>query len=393
MWKNILFLLCTALVLTTPTFAQSFDQTNVDASACIVMEMESGRVLAGQNIHQRLPMASTTKIMTTMLALEQQNLDEYFVVDSTAIQVEGSSMGLVEGDQASLRMLCYGMMLPSGNDAANATAVRIAGSLDKFVVMMNERAEELELENTHYVTVCGLDADEHYSSAYDLAKLTSVAMENPIFQEICKLDSAQVSFGNPPYERWLKNYNKLISRYPECIGVKTGFTDNAKRCLVSAARRGDVTLICVTLNAPDDWNIHQNLYETYLSAYTMTSLNDLIPQASASVKVAGALESDLPDGETLSLLPAHEISYPVKEGEKAKLTCKILAEPMVYAPVKQGDVLGQAQFYLNGEEVSSVPLLAAQAVSEKYPGGKKNFVDRLSDFALQLKESIENMFD
>lgn len=159
-------------------------------------------------------------------------------------------MGLKEGDTVTLRTLAHGMLLPSGNDAANAAAVRIAGSKDAFAELMNEKARELGLEDTHYVTPSGLDADGHYSSAYDLAILAAYALENPDFREICCKESAKVEFGNPPYGRWLKNHNKLLNLYPYAIGVKTGYTDDAKRCLVTAAQKDGGDPHCGDLGRP-----------------------------------------------------------------------------------------------------------------------------------------------
>ena len=242
-----------------PAVAQTIPDTkgvSIAAKGAVVLDASNGRVLFAQNANGRLPMASTTKIMTALLALEQPDLDEPFVVDPTAIRVEGTSMGLKEGDTVTLRALAHGMLLPSGNDAANAAAVRIAGSKDAFAGRMNERARELGLEDTHYVTPSGLDADGHYSSAYDLAILAAYALENPDFREICCKESAKVEYGNPPYGRWLKNHNKLLGLYPYAIGVKTGYTDDAKRCLVTAAQKDGVTLVAVTLAAQDDFNTH-----------------------------------------------------------------------------------------------------------------------------------------
>ena len=290
--KKVLSCLCSVLLLSAlslQAFAKTNEQAltlspvsleeyplyqkeNRSASAYIVMEATTGRVLYGKNIHERLAMASTTKIIGALMVLEQENLDEYFMVDSDAIQVEGSSMGLTEGDLVSLYSLACGMMLPSGNDAANAAGVRLYGSIDGFVEAMNQKAEELGLSDTHYVTACGLDAADHYSTAFDLAKLTRIALQNEDFAYICSQSNMKVKFGDPPYERWLKNYNRLLELYPDCIGVKTGFTDDAGRCLVSAAERDGMTLICVTLNAQDDWSLHAFLYDKCFESYSMTPL-------------------------------------------------------------------------------------------------------------------------
>lgn len=332
-----------------------YQKEDRSASAYIVMEATTGRVLYGKNIHERLAMASTTKIIGALMVLEQENLDEYFMVDSDAIQVEGSSMGLTEGDLVSLYSLACGMMLPSGNDAANAAGVRLYGSIDGFVEAMNQKAEELGLSDTHYVTACGLDAPDHYSTAFDLAKLTRIALQNEDFAYICSQSNMKVKFGDPPYERWLKNYNRLLELYPDCIGVKTGFTDDAGRCLVSAAERDGMTLICVTLNAQDDWNLHASLYDKCFESYSMTSLPD-IP---SSITLAGDKLQENGIESELILKPAYEASVPLKAGESARLTATVLCEPFAYAPAQLGRVYAQTLFSLDGYPLCSLPMVAS----------------------------------
>ncbi len=237
-------------------------EPQIAARAAVVVEYETGRVLYEKNASLQLPMASTTKIMTTLLTLESGNIDEWFTVDSEAIKVEGSSMGLSEGKVVTKRILCYGMMLPSGNDAANAAAVAVSGSIEAFVRLMNEKAENFGLLDTHFVTPSGLDdyTDEHYSTALDMANLTRLALSDETFREICGTSSICLQFGDGE-SFWLSNSNKLLSSCDGVIGVKTGFTDKAGRCLVSACERDGVTLICVTLSDPNDWYDHTNLYD------------------------------------------------------------------------------------------------------------------------------------
>lgn len=332
-----------------------YQKEDRSASAYIVMEATTGRVLYGKNIHERLAMASTTKIIGALMVLEQENLDEYFMVDSDAIQVEGSSMGLTEGDLVSLYSLACGMMLPSGNDAANAAGVRLYGSIDGFVEAMNQKAEELGLSDTHYVTACGLDAPDHYSTAFDLAKLTRIALQNEDFAYICSQSNMKVKFGDPPYERWLKNYNRLLELYPDCIGVKTGFTDDAGRCLVSASERNGMTLICVTLNAQDDWSLHASLYDKCFESYSMTPLPD-IP---SSITLAGDKLQENGIESELMLKPAYEASVPLKAGESARLTATVLCEPFAYAPAQLSRVYAQTLFSLDGYPLCSVPMVAS----------------------------------
>lgn len=227
---------------------------DISASAAAVVELSTGKLLYGKNEEASMTMASTTKILTALLTLEYGDLDTEFTVDSNAIMVEGSSMGLQKGDRVTLRTLACGMLLSSGNDAANAAAVRIAGSLPEFAALMNQRAAQLGMTGSSFVTPSGLDAEGHFSTALDMAKLACAALRNEDFRAICSQTSMKVQFGSPPADRWLKNHNKLLTTYEGCIGVKTGFTKLSGRCLVSAAERDGVTLVCVTLKAPNDWD-------------------------------------------------------------------------------------------------------------------------------------------
>ena len=244
-------------------YLENTDKSGIGVSAvsAILIEADTGTVLFSKNEKEHRQIASTTKIMTALLTLEAGEPDKEFEVDPTAIKVEGTSMGLREGDIVTRRALCYGMLLPSGNDAANAAAVNISGSKSAFAVLMNKRAEEIGMTDTNFVTPSGLDADGQYSCAYDLALLTREAMNNKDFAKICGLPKAKVSFGNPKSDRILVNSNKLLTSYDGCIGVKTGYTRHAGRILVSAAERDGRMLIAVTISDPDDWRDHTALLD------------------------------------------------------------------------------------------------------------------------------------
>jgi len=244
----------------------------ISAQAYLTMEASTGRVIAAQNADEPRPIASTTKILSALLTLEAGALDEPFTVDPNAILVEGSSMGLQTGDIVTLRTLAQGMLLASGNDAANAAAVRICGNIPDFAKRMNERARQLGMTHSSFVTPSGLDAEGHVSTAYDMALLARAAIANPDFLSICRETSMKLSYGNPPYDRWLRNHNKLLNEYEGCIGVKTGFTKKAGRCLVSAATRDGITVICVTLDAPDDWADHKTLLDGAFAALQSVTL-------------------------------------------------------------------------------------------------------------------------
>lgn len=326
----------------------------VSAKGCVVIDACSGDVLYAKNEDIRLPMASTTKIMSAYIALSQEGLDDEFTVDSEAIRVEGSSMGLTEGDTVTMRALVYGMLLPSGNDAANAAAVRISGSVGGFVELMNAYAAEMGLDDTHFVTPSGLDdyTDQHYSTALDMAKLTRIALRDSTFAEICSQKSASVSFGAPPYNRTLSNTNKLLSMYDGVIGVKTGFTDKARRCLVSACERDGAKLICVTLNDPNDWQDHMSLYDYCFGKMQRVKLS---PELSG-FKIPCASQ-----GETVCAVgESSEILLPESAAKRLKRVTVI--RPFLYAPVASGDQVGESRFYLDGELICALPITAAESV-------------------------------
>lgn len=352
---------------------QAFGQKPTpSAQAYALMDAHTGRLILGDNETECLPMASTTKIMTALIALEQQNIDEYFTVDAEAIKVEGSSMGLMQGDQVSLRMLAYGMLLPSGNDAANAAAVKIAGSITDFAVLMNQRAQQIGMTNSQFVTPSGLHDDAHYSTAYDMALLTRVAMENQDFAQICSATKAQVSFGSPPFERWLANHNRLLKYYDDCIGVKTGFTKKAGRCLVSAAERVDGgRFICVTLNAPQDWNDHTALLDYGFSMLQEVSLTPQAPDL--MIPVVGS------QTQTVRVAPVGEAVVRTT-ADKQDITQRVVLNQFVYAPVQKGDCVGSIDFVLGERVLASVPLIAAESAYIHVIEVKLTLWDRVKQF-------------
>lgn len=315
------------------TVAVMTGDLEVNAEAAVVMDADSGRLLYAQNPDKRLANASTTKIMTALLTLEQPDQDRYFTVDSDAIQVEGTTMGLQPGDSVTLHQLAAGMLLPSGNDAANAAAVEIAGSEEAFVRLMNQRAAELGLENTQYRNPSGLDAEGHYSSARDLATLAAHALENEDFADIVSKQEIRMAFGNPPYNRSLYTTNKLLERYPYAIGVKTGYTDDAGLCLVTAAEKDGTRLIIVTLNGKDDVNTHMRLYEHFFPLLARVDLSGFTE--GLSVPVTGGTR------DSVAAVPAAEPEAALLEREYDELTREVELPQFVYAPVEAGQVLGE----------------------------------------------------
>ncbi len=330
-------------------------QPEISAKAAVLISADTGEIVYAKNCTEKLPMASTTKIMTTLLCLESGGLYDEFVVDSDAIKVEGSSMGLQEGDTVTKYALCCGMLLPSGNDAANAAAVRIAGSIEKFAEMMNDRARKIGLSKTYFVTPSGLEGEGHGSSAYDMAILAREALRNEMFRSICSQESIKLEFGAPPYTRWLKNTNKLLGMYDGVYGVKTGFTDEAGRCLVSACERDGKDLICVTLNDRNDWDDHIAMYDY---GFETVNVLDVALPADMTVDTVGGT------GDRLRLVPKESsVKICTVAGNEEDFQFTLLSAPFVYAPVKYGEEAARLRISFMGREVDTVPLYAAESIS------------------------------
>lgn len=328
---------------------------SVQAKGWVLLDAASGRMILSNDPEEKLPMASTTKIMTALITLEQPNLDEYFTVDGAAITVEGSSMGLQIGDKATLRTLAAGMLLPSANDGARAAAVRIAGSEAAFAQMMNEYAQKIGMKNTSFTTASGLDQGEHYSTAYDMALLARHALQNDEFVKLCSSHYLNVDYGNPPYMRTLHNHNKLIGSYEEAIGVKTGFTKKAGRCLVSAAEREGLTLVMVTLNAADDFNTHRAMYEWAFDSLHFLKVNDRVENA--SVAVTGGVKP------RLSIQIPWEFGAYLTAEEAAHIAISINIPPFVYAPIQKGEPIGEVVMRLGENRLAVAPVVAAETIA------------------------------
>ena len=336
------------------SYAEDNTEPGVSAAGAVLINADTGTILYEHNAYEQRAMASTTKIMTALLTAEAGNLDERFTADSYAIKVEGTSMGLREGDIVTRRALLYGMLLPSGNDAANAAAVSVSGSMGEFVKLMNKKAAELGLKDTHFANPSGLDAQGHYTTAYDLAMLTRAALRNPVFAEICKCAGARVEYGNPPYMRTLSNSNKMLWQYDGCIGVKTGFTDNARRCLVSAAEKNGVTLIAVTLSDANDWVDHTNMLNY---GFTRVHPSEIVLPSPIYVTVVGGYERQV------QLVLADKITLPLSENEEQTLSIQVNAEPFLYAGFEKGRTAGKACIYLNNEYICCTELITDRSAA------------------------------
>ena len=290
-------------------------EPSTSAKAAVLMECQTGRVLYAKNESEQLPMASTTKIMTALLAVENCDLNQPVTVTGEMALVEGSSMGLHIGDVITVEGLVTGALLASGNDAANAIALTVRPSFEEFAALMNERAKEIGAQNTSFVTPSGLDNAQHYTTAYDLALIAREAMANPVFSDIARKSIAQVEFQNPVKTCTLSNHNRLVKEYEGAIGVKTGFTKKSGRCLVSCAERDGVKLLVVTLNDPDDWKDHKALLDYGFSQVTVQNLPAIEEQR---IKVTGGELEELAVIQRPPLTTA-----PLTQGDLSRVEVKI----------------------------------------------------------------------
>ncbi len=324
---------------------------NTSAKAAVVIDGYTGEILYSQNCDARLPMASTTKIMTALLLCELGgDLTQKIITTREMVTVEGSSMGLQVGDTVSYNDLLYGMMLASGNDAANTTAIALGGSVSGFVELMNNRATSMGLVNTHFVTPSGLDADEHYTTAYELALIAKEALGNETFAKAASSKTARLCYGNPPYNRTLTNHNKLLKMYDDVVGVKTGFTKKSGRCLVSASQKDGKLVIAVTLNDGNDWQDHRALLDLGLSLIESKVFSPQPSDISLFVANGDKIKISLP-------------SAIINVTENTKVNYLINLPQFLYAPVKSGQQIGIINYYCNDNSVYELPITATKDIN------------------------------
>lgn len=320
----------------------------VSAKAAILIDAKYGKVIFQKNATDKMTMASTTKIMTAICAIEEGDLDKVYKVDDRAVGIEGSSMYLTRGESLTLGELVCGLMLNSGNDAAVAIAYAVSGSVEKFAQLMNEKAAAIGAADTSFKNPNGLDEKGHYTTAADLAKIAAYAMKNDDFKKIVSTYSMTVS--GPEGKRYLTNHNKLLKRLDGCVGVKTGFTKKSGRCLVSACERNGVMLVAVTLNAPDDWNDHTRMMDY---GYEHISLKKVLSQG----EKAGSV--NVIDGTKKKIGVICQTSFDIPAFDGAKYMCLIAVPKYITAPIKKGQVIAQARIMSDGKCVDSVNLVAA----------------------------------
>ena len=325
----------------------------VSAHSAILMDADTGQVLYEKNPREESLIASTTKIMTALVVLEQGNPKKTVTVPAEAVGIEGSSMYLKEGEELTVEQLLYGMMLSSGNDAAMALALSMDDSIEDFAARMNEKARDLGLSHTSFANPNGLDSEGNYSTAYDLAKITQAALNTPGFVEIVSAKTIQCG------SHYLVNHNKLLWQYDGALGVKTGYTKKAGRILVGAAEQKGRRLISVTINAPNDWQDHKTMLDYGFSQYQETAVLSEHQQVGELPVMSGTRQSVpavVQDGFTAYFLPE----------ERAEIT--VYLPHFVYAPVEKRQKIGSAAVYLGEKCLGTLPVYAGADCPESGEG-------------------------
>lgn len=335
--KLVSAILSLGLVLSLCAEARGENAPGVSAESALVMHA-GGQVIYEKNADRRALIASTTKIMTAIVSLENLELEEQVKIMPEACGVEGSSMYLEPGQSYTVRELLCGLLLVSGNDAALALAIHTAGSVESFTRLMNRKAKELGMSGSRFMNPHGLNADGHYSTARDMARLMAHCMENADFASIISLPSCSVG------DQTLVNHNRLLGLCPGCIGGKTGYTQAAGRCLVSCCQRDGTRYICVTLNAPDDWNDHVRLYDWAFSAYSQRDV-------SAGVSFEIPLVSGTKD---VALIAPEPLFLFLPKSAELRLEAEM--PWFAFAPVEAGEPAGKLSVYCGDDMLAEVPL-------------------------------------
>ena len=358
-------------------FAIDSNELKITSKAGIVMEQTTGRVLWEKNSKERVKIASTTKVLTAIIAVENANLEDKVLISKRAALTGGSTVGIVSGSEVSLKNLLYGLLLKSGNDCAVAIAEHIAGDVDTFVKMMNAKAYEIGAKDTKCTNPHGLDTEENYSTAWDIAKITCYAKKIAILSKIMNTTSITLNFGKT--QKFLSNTNRLLHSYKYCDGGKTGYTALAGRCLVTTANKEDLNIVAVILGANTTdtrFNECRKLMEYAINNYKMIDVKDLINWYIDIPVVKGIKEVYIDKFEI-------EIKLPLKEDEKEELYLYEDIVPVLNAPVRKGEYLGKIGVCIGNEEIFSKEIYTKEGIR------KKNIKDY---FRLGIKTIFQNEY-
>ncbi len=348
--------ICLAMLMLWMPYSAGKAMPEVSSHSACVIDIDTGRILAAKNENEKSEPASITKIMTALIALENADIKKVVTIPSAAAGVEGSSIYIKAGEKYSLEDLLYGLMLRSGNDAATAIAIDVAGSVDAFVEKMNQKAQELGCTGTHFNNPHGLPDEKHYTTAHDMALITAAALRNDTFVKIVSTKNYTAEPDGAGETRSWQNKNKLLWQYEGAIGVKTGYTKSAGKTYVGAADRNGIRIAVVVLGAKDMWGDAATLLDDAFASYQQV---DLIKdgQSTGVTPVLEGLSSEV-EGITEGSL-----SKTLTKEEQERIVTKCVYQTPLYAPVAKGDIIGSMQVYLDDEMIGSVPIVAAADVA------------------------------
>ena len=359
--------------------SNKINNPELNARIALIYDRASGRIIYEKNGNKQTPMASTTKILTAIVTLENADLKETVTIESKAAGIGGSRLGLKKNDKITVNDLLYGLMLRSGNDAAVALAIHVGGSIEGFADMMNKKAEELGLTNSHFVVPHGLDNEGHYTTAYELAKMADYALNIPKFKEIVSNKSATIYING--YPKAINNTNKLLGSVSGVYGVKTGFTNGAGRCLVSSCKRGELDIITVIIGA--DTNNQRTadtkeLIEYAFNNFSLLNIGEIIQNKFEQwKKINGGriyVNKGLENGVKLYLEEPKNSVMAVRKDSIDKIDIEVNSLFYMEAPVAKDQVIGNLRVIINGEEIEVLEIRAIREVK------KKEIEDYLQEF-------------
>ena len=386
--KMLIFFIVFILLVsfTIPVFADNseVEELELNARIALIYDRASGRVLYEKNGDKQTPMASTTKIMTAIVVLENTNLKDIVTIDSKSASIGGSRLGLKKDDKVTINDLLYGLMLRSGNDAASALAIYVGGSIQNFADMMNNKAEELGLTNSHFVVPHGLDDEGHYTTAHELAKITDYALKNETFKKVVSTSNTTISInGNL---KQINNTNKLLNSVSGVYGVKTGFTNGAGRCLVTAWEKNDMDIITVIIGA-DTNNLRttdtKKLIEYVEKNYELVNIKEIIEEEFEKWKKINSGRIFVEKGSKNSVeLLLEEMNFENMIINKTDINKIDIKTDMLYslkAPVKQNEIIGTLEVLVDGENISTLEIYNKEEIR------KKEIIDYLTEFMVLIQ--------
>lgn len=370
------------------TASKASDEPKINSRYAIVLDRKSKAIIYGKNEKDKTKMASTTKIMTSIIVIENANLSEIVEISSKAAATGGSRLKIKKGDKITVKDLLYGLMLRSGNDAAVALAEHIGGSIEGFAELMNNKAKDLELNNTHFVTPHGLDAEEHYTTAYELAILTDYALNNEILANIVKTKSCNINING--YSRTISNTNELLGNLNGVYGVKTGFTNEAGRCLVTSIKRGEMDIICVVLGA-DTKKIRTTdsvkLIEYTFSNFKSINIKEKIEEEFNNWKDINEgrinIKKGIKNGIEIKLDEYDLKNYPIKNNTEEKIVIKVECNMNLIAPIEKNKKIGRITVLYDSNNILEIDILTAESIRKK----------GITDYILEIGKKYRNYLE